>query len=52
MCNSSLTDEPKLMKLYIVVVYDLRMCIKEGNPSPNYFKADSIRYGMWYCFVI
>jgi len=31
------------MKLYtiVVLVYDLRMCIKEGNPGLNYFKGDN-----------
>jgi len=26
------------MKLYTVVVYDLRMCMKVDNTSQNYFK--------------
>jgi len=39
--NSSLTDEPVLMKHYIVAVNNLRMCMKENNPSPNYFKGDN-----------
>jgi len=30
-----------LMKLYIVVVYNLRMCMKVENPSPNIFKGDN-----------
>ena len=28
---SSLTDEPILMKIYTVVVYDMRMCFKGDN---------------------
>ena len=36
--NSSWTDESILMKLYTVVVYDLKKCIKE---FPNYFKGDN-----------
>jgi len=40
-CNSSLTDEQILKKLYIFPVSDLRMCIKEYNPSLNYFKGDN-----------
>jgi len=28
-CNSNLTDELILIKLYTVAVYDLRMCIEE-----------------------
>jgi len=34
-------DEPVLMKLYTCVVYGLRMCMKEDNPSPNCFKGDN-----------
>jgi len=30
-----------LMKRYIVVVYNLRMCMKEDNLSPNYLKGDN-----------
>jgi len=33
-------DEPIVMKLYKVVVYDLRMCMKEDNPSPKFFKEN------------
>jgi len=29
-----------LLQPYIVAVYHLRMCMKEDNPSPNYFKRD------------
>ena len=34
--NSSLTDEPILMKLYMVVVYDLRVSMKKVNHSQKY----------------
>jgi len=27
------------MKLYTVVVYDLRMCIKEANPYPKFVQG-------------
>ena len=37
----SFTDELILIKLYTVTVYDLRMCMKEDNPSLKYFKGDS-----------
>ena len=40
-CNSSLTDQPILMKLYTVTVFDMRICRKEDNPGPNYFKGDN-----------
>jgi len=30
------------MKLSTVAVYDLRMCMKEDNPSLNYFKGDNL----------
>jgi len=40
-------DEPALVKLYIVAVFDLGMCIKEDNPSQNYFKGDKQYCGMW-----
>jgi len=33
--NFSLTAESILVKLYTVVVYDLRMCMKEDYPKPN-----------------
>jgi len=29
------------MKLYTAVVYQLTMCMKEGDPGPNYFKGDN-----------
>ena len=29
------------MKIYTVVVYNLRMCIQEDAPGLNYFKADT-----------
>jgi len=28
-------DEPIMMKLYTVVVYNLRMCMKEDHPGLN-----------------
>ena len=28
------------MKLYTVALYNLRMCTKEDNSDPNYFKGD------------
>ena len=34
----ALMDEPILVKLHTVTVYNLRMCMKEDNPGPNYFK--------------
>jgi len=37
-CNSSLRDETILMKLYTVLVYDLKMCIKVFNLGSKYFK--------------
>ena len=40
--NSYLTDEPILMKLYTVTVYNLIICIKEDNHGPKYFKGDDI----------
>jgi len=39
-CNSSLMDEPILMKLYTVAVYNLRVYMKD-NPGPNFFKGDN-----------
>ena len=38
-------NEPVLMKLYSFVhlVYDLRMCVKEDNPGPKYFKGCNSR---------
>ena len=38
--NCSLTDERILIKRYTVVVYDLRMCMKEEDLDTNYFKGD------------
>jgi len=32
-----------LLKLYTVVVNNLRMCMKEDNPSPIYNKGDNSR---------
>jgi len=43
MCHTSPTDGPILIKLYTVVVYDLRMCMKEGNLSLKYIKGDNLR---------
>ena len=37
---SSKTDELILMEICAVVVYHMRICIKEDNPGPNYFKVD------------
>ena len=31
------------LKLYTVVVYNLRMCMKEDNPGPNNIKGDKLR---------
>ena len=50
--SSSLTEEPILMKLYTVTVYNLRMCVKEENPCPKYFKWDNKRKlwtGLSFC---
>jgi len=33
-------DEPN-MELYTVVLYDLKMCMKEDNPSTNFLKGDN-----------
>jgi len=38
--NSFLTHELILIKLYTVVVFNLRMCIKKNNPGWKYFKGD------------
>ena len=32
-----------MMNLYTVVVYSLRICIKEDNPGPKYIKRDNSR---------
>ena len=45
--NSSLTDEPILMKLYTVIVYDMKMCMKKENPDSNYFKWDNWSYTLY-----
>ena len=39
--NFSLMNEPILMKLYTVVVYHLRMCIKEDKSGLNNVKGDN-----------
>ena len=36
-------NEPILMKLYSVVVFDLRMCMKGDNPGPKSIKGDNSR---------
>ena len=41
--NFSLTIGLILVKLYKVSVYDRRMCMKEDNLSPNYFKGDNLK---------
>ena len=53
-CNISSTDESILTKLYTIIVNDLKMCMKEDNPSPNYFKGNNEKYetGRGYHFVI
>ena len=38
--QNSLRNELMLMELYLVVVYNLWMCIKEDNPCPKYIKGD------------
>ena len=35
------TDEPILMKIYTVAVYNLRMCMEEVNPGMKYIKGDN-----------
>ena len=40
-CNSSLTDQPILMKLNTVALYKLRMCMKEDYPGLKYCKGDN-----------
>jgi len=40
-CNSSLMDEPILMKLYTIAVY--HMCMKEDNPGLKHFKGDKFK---------
>jgi len=39
--KSSLTDEPVLMKLDTVAVYDLMVCMKENNRCPKSFKGNN-----------
>jgi len=34
-----------LMKLYTVVVYNLRMCMKEDNSGQKYHKGDNSKCG-------
>jgi len=34
-------EEGILIKLYIVAAYFLRICMKEDNLDPNYFKGDN-----------
>ena len=41
--NSSWTDEPILMKLYTVVVYSLRMCMKERISDLNKLDLFNLR---------
>jgi len=36
------------MKLYTVVVYDLRICMNEDNLCPNYFKEVISSVGLGY----
>ena len=38
-----LVNEPILMKLYSVVVFDLRMCMMGDNPGPKSIKGDNSR---------
>ena len=38
---SFLTDKQKLIKLFTVAVYNLRMWMKEDNPGLNDFKGDN-----------
>jgi len=40
------------MKLYTVVVYDLRMYMKKDILSPNYFKGDNYLCGIRVSFVV
>ena len=49
--NSPLRDIQMLMKVYTVAVYDLRMCKKEDNPGPNYFKGDNRQLDSGYPFL-
>ena len=45
-------NKPILMKLYTVAEYHLKMCMKEHNPGPKYFKEDNDKGGTLYSFVI
>jgi len=47
--NCSLTNELILMKLYIVVVYDLRMCLKEDNPGQKKSHGRSFKGDNYMC---
>ena len=40
-CNSPIRDCLILMKLYTVVVYDLRMCIEKDSPGLKNIKGDT-----------
>jgi len=51
-CNSSRTDEPILMKLYTVVVYNLKMGMKGDNPDPTYLMGNVNSAGQGYPVVI
>jgi len=42
--NFCFMDEPILMKLYTVALYDLRKCMKEEDPGRSYFKGDYKSY--------
>jgi len=42
-CNSSLKAELILMKLYVVLVHNQRICTKEDNPSSKNVKGDNVR---------
>ena len=45
-------DELILMKLYTVVVYDLKMCMKENNRGLIYIKRDNYLSRTEVSFVI
>jgi len=40
---SATSPVPILLKLYTVVVYHLRMCMKEDNPGPTNIKGDNLK---------
>ena len=42
--NFCFMDEPILMKLYTVALYDLRKCMKEEDPGRSYFTGDYKSY--------